>query len=234
MQVGQRNPQQRPFGAGQAHRCPADRPAQRAEQRQDRRRAAEEAQHQLWLAAAQQRQADNPGDAQPHRQRGIAPVASERRNPRAEQRHRRKAAGGQQRRRGKDQRDQQAIGRRAQQRPGIEGQPGGDRQQIAQRPGQQRGDQHPGGQPGQTAGERRCGDLEQIDPGDVTAGRAQHFQRRDAAAAGLEIGGYSAADSDPGDHQRGEANQDQEIAHPRDEPLGSGRGALAGAGLEAG
>ncbi len=52
-------------------------------------------------------------------------------------------------------------------------------------------------------------------------------------APGVEIRGHATANSDPGDHQRGEADQGEEFAHPAHEAIGARRGAVGGAEVEA-
>ena len=64
--------------------------------------------------------------------------------------------------------------------------------------------------------------------------RAEDLERRDTLPPRIEIGRHPAADADPGDHQRGEADQREEFAHPVDETVGAGRGAVGGVDVEAG
>ncbi len=76
--------------------------------------------------------------------------------------------------------------------------------------------------------------MQQVYPGDVAAACAQHFQCGDAGAPGLEIGRHPAADPDPGNRQRGEADENEEFAHVLDEALGAGGCPVAGLVGEAG
>jgi hypothetical protein len=122
----------------------------------------------------------------------------------------------------------------AQQRGEVDYEAAPDRQQLAERLRQQRCHQHAGDEPGERPGERRRADLQRVDAGDVAAGRAEDLERGHARPARLEVRGDAAADADPGDDQRGEADEREELAHPRDEALGAGRGAVAGADVEPG
>src|SRR5690606_18479885 len=76
--------------------------------------------------------------------------------------------------------------------------------------------------------------LQRVDAGDVAARRAEDLERGDALPPRLEVRRDPAADTDPGDRQCGEADEREKLAHSADEPLGPGRGAVAGAGVEAG
>ena len=234
MQIGERRARDRSGRARRPCGQPPDQPAEPGQQRQQRRRAGQEQRGQLRLRRTEQRQRHDAGKPQPHRPCGRAPVARQRRHPRAHQRHRRHVARAQQRRRGEHQHHQQPEQRRAQQRRSIDHQPGPDRQQIAQRAGQQRRHQHARRQPRQRSGQRGRADLQRIDARDVAAGRPQDLQGGDAGPPRLQVGGDTTADPDPRDHQRGKAHQSQELTHPPDEPLGARRGTVAGGDVEAG
>ena len=48
----------------------------------------------------------------------------------------------------------------------------------------------------------------------------------------MQVGRHTAADADAGNDQRGQADEDEEFAHPADETVGPGRGIVAGAIFE--
>src|SRR3546814_554731 len=69
--------------------------------------------------------------------------------------------------------------------------------------------------------------LKQVDALDIRRGGPKHLQRRDPVALQGEIGGNAVADADPGDDQRGQPDQREELAHSLEEPVGARRGAVA-------
>ncbi len=112
--------------------------------------------------------------------------------------------------------------------------PGAIGSNPASRCAQQRRHQQPGGEARHASRERRRADLQQVYARDVAARRAQHLERGDAGAPRLQIGGNPAADADPGNHQRGKTDENQELAHARNEAVGPRRGIVAGAEFEPG
>ena len=99
---------------------------------------------------------------------------------------------------------------------------------------EQRRHRHPGEQPRTDPDQRGQRDLQPEDARDVAAGRAQHLERGDAGAAALEPRVDPVADADPGDRQRGQRDEHEELAHPPDEPLEARRGAVAVANFQSG
>src|SRR3546814_8245457 len=60
----------------------------------------------------------------------------------------------------------------------------------------------------------------------ISCRRTQYLQRRNAIALDGEIGGDAVADADPGNGQRGQPDQRQELAHAFEKAAGSRRGAV--------
>jgi hypothetical protein len=68
----------------------------------------------------------------------------------------------------------------------------------------------------------------------VRPGRAQDLERGDRAAPRLQVRGHAIADADPGDKQRGERHQRQELPHARHEAIQAGRCLVARAQFQPG
>ena len=100
----------------------ADTPAQQCEQAKYRCRPGKEAPRQQRVLGSQQRQRDDCGQSAADQQQRLR-IAGERRDARAHQRHGGEMARAQQRGGGEDQRHQHAIGKREQQRTGIDHDP---------------------------------------------------------------------------------------------------------------
>ena len=223
MEVGERQPQQRPPRMGHAPRQPPYPLPHRQQQQQGRRNGAQHGRGEHRRARRQQHDRDQQRD-RPADQRQRVPVDP---SPPVDQgaqdrRHRLGPRTGE-RRQGEDQRDQQAIGGARHQRQWIEMEARRHRQHVARRPDQQGWRQRARHQPGQYGQPRNHPDLEQIDALDIGRSRPQHLEGRQRTALDRQIGRDAIADADPGNHQRGEADQRQELAHILDEAVGARR-----------
>jgi hypothetical protein len=78
------------------------------------------------------------------------------------------------------------------------------------------------------------GHLRQVNPCNIAAFRAENLQRGDAAAPRFEIGRHAVADADPGDRQRRQRHQHEELPHAPDEAVQPRRCLVARARLEPG
>jgi len=233
MEVGQRRTPQRIARARKACCELADAPAQRGEKCQRGRRPAQEPGGQQWLLGSPQREADDRDEARKHRDKRSL-VKAERRDPLAHQRHCWKAPRAKERRRGEDQRDQQAIGERAEQRGRREHDPASHRQQARQCSRQHRRQRDTGGNSRDAADERRGADFQPVNSRDVAAGRAEHLERRDALPPRVEVRRHAPADPDARDHQGGEPHEGEELAHAPDEAVCAWRAVVPGADFEPG
>src|SRR3546814_8145180 len=77
-----------------------------------------------------------------------------------------------------------------------------------------------------TAYEMRISDWSSTCALPISCRRTQYLQRRNAIALDGEIGGDAVADADPGNGQRGQPDQRQELAHAFEKAAGSRRGAV--------
>ena len=232
MEVGQRVARNRAGGTGQGSGELANAEADQRQQGEHARCTREEARRQQRIGRCQQRQCDDGSQTAADQQQGLR-VARQRCHARAHQCHCGKVPCAQQRRRGEDQGDEHAIGQRQQDRARIDDHAARYGEQALQRHAQQRHQRDADGDPREASRQRGGNDLQCIDACDIAAARAENLERCDTLPPRIEIGRHPAADADPGDHQRGEADQREKLAHPVDETVGTGSGAVGCVDVEA-
>ena len=131
-------------------------------------------------------------------------------------------------------RGQQAVAGGERQVDGIDAGPQRDRDQRAEAPGRQERQRHAGGEPDDDAHQPQRQHLDQVHGDHEAAAGAEAFQRRDGLALAVDEAAHGIGDADAAHHQRGQADQRQELGEAADVAVELRRGVEARARPPAG
>ncbi len=123
--------------------------------------------------------------------------------------------------------DEQTVGGADAKRQRIDRDAGFDGQHIARNRADDRGRERADDQPRRDRHRRDREDLQAIDARDGAAVGAEHLQSREARAFAREIARDPVTDADPGNDERREADERQELSHALDEAPRAGRAVAA-------
>ncbi len=227
MQICQRKAQERAAWARQAAGDAAHQPAEPDEDQQQAERGADKTECEQWLPRGADRERDDGKQRNGDGDQG-RPVDPRRLvDSRAVQPRRWDMLRGGERRHGKSDGDQQSISGADGKWQRIEREAGTDGQHVAgNRPDRERR-QRADDQAGKNRHRGNRQDLQAIDAQHRRAVGAEDFQRRQPRTFARQIARNAIADADPGNDQRGEADQRQELPHALDKTPRSGRAVAA-------